>query len=323
MCQPNFVNRRNFTRPQVASVYEPIDSGITNRGITMTIVYKTEIEDGIAEKVRTSRVILASKVQVVSPYEIPEAAKAKLRGFAKASVGDVDLHYLRSILVTTGWNQNNDVFDPLEVWMAKATPVFKPVNYEHVGADIVGTTIAAKLVDADGNGIAEDVTIDSLPPKFHLLTEDVLYKVWSEPKLQERMDRVLAEIARGEWYVSMECLFRQFDYALRARDGTEKAVARTAETAFLTKHLRAYGGTGKYGEFTVGRVFKDITFSGKGLVRHPANPDSIIINDTPTAQGDVLASAVAAFFDDEMSPAQAKLVFASKLERDIYEFFQR
>ncbi|QEL19556.1 hypothetical protein [Limnoglobus roseus] len=93
------------------------------------------------------------------------------------------------------------------------------------------------------------------------------------------MDTILAEIAKGEWFVSMECLFAGFDYSMRARDGTTRVVARNEQTAFLTKHLRAYGGTGEYQGAKVGRLLRNIVFSGKGLVRKPANPESVILTD--------------------------------------------
>ena len=47
-------------------------------------------------------------------------------------------------------------------------------------------------------------------------------------------------------FVSMECIFRGFDYAVQAPDGNKHIVARNEETAFLTRHLRSYGGTGEY-----------------------------------------------------------------------------
>ncbi len=78
----------------------------------------------------------------------------------------------------------------------------------------------------------------------------------------------------------MECLFPSFDYALRNSEGDTKIVAREEASAFLSKHLRSYGGTGKYEGYEVGRLLRNISFSGKGLVSKPANPRSIILNDS-------------------------------------------
>ena len=79
-------------------------------------------------------------------------------------------------------------------------------------------------------------------------------------------------------FVSMECIFRGFDYAVRSPDGENHVVARNEETSFLTRHLRSYGGTGQYQDHKVGRMLRNITFSGKGFVERPANPDSVIFD---------------------------------------------
>ena len=69
--------------------------------------------------------------------------------------------------------------------------------------------------------------------------------------LRERMNNIIEEIEEGKWFVSMECMFPNFDYALRDSQGESKIVRREEASAFLTKHLRAYGGTGKYEGYTV------------------------------------------------------------------------
>ena len=95
------------------------------------------------------------------------------------------------------------------------------------------------------------------------------------------MNTIIEEIQEGDkWFVSMECLFPSFDYALVDSQGNTKIVKREDASAFLTKHLRAYGGTGRYDGYAVGRLLRDISFSGKGLVSKPANPRSVILQDT-------------------------------------------
>jgi hypothetical protein len=104
------------------------------------------------------------------------------------------------------------------------------------------------------------------------------------------MDKVIAEIAKGEWYVSMECLFYGFDYALKSADGSQRVIARNEETAFLTKYLRAYGGSGEWKDGRIGRVLRNISFSGIGLVRQPANPESVVLDDPAIFDGRSVAS---------------------------------
>ena len=75
----------------------------------------------------------------------------------------------------------------------------------------------------------------------------------------------------------MECFFSGFDYGLMNKtNGSFQILPRNEETSFLTKHLRSYGGFGEYEDHKIGRVLKNITFSGKGFVDKPANPESII-----------------------------------------------
>jgi hypothetical protein len=75
----------------------------------------------------------------------------------------------------------------------------------------------------------------------------------------------------------MECYFKEFDYGIiNNTTGEYKVLSRNNDTAYLTKYLRAYGGSGEHNEYKIGRVLKGITFSGKGFVDKPANPDSII-----------------------------------------------
>ena len=186
----------------------------------------------------------------------------------------IDLYYLKSILVSTGWNKNDDVFDPAELWEARSTPEDKPFNFMHNEKDIIGHITANEVVDFDGNAISED---SEVPDKFNILTSAVVYTEWSDPEQRQRMHKIVSEIEDGKWFVSMECLFPDFDYALKGAAGETKVIKRNEASAFLTKHLRSYGGDGKYEDYQVGRLLRNLSFSGKGLVSKPANPRSVIL----------------------------------------------
>ena len=162
-----------------------------------------------------------------------------------------------------------------ETWAAKDTPSDKQFNFMHNEADIIGHITGSVVLDQDGNEIEDISNID----KFDIATSAVLYNSWTTPELRERMSKLIAEIKEGKWFVSMECLFNDFDYAVVSPQGEKAVVSRDETSAFLTKHLRAYGGSGKYEGYTVGRLLRNIAFSGKGLVSNPANPRSVILND--------------------------------------------
>lgn len=241
----------------------------------MISIYRAEVLDGLSDQIQSSTSIAyCTKInKAKDPDKIISA-------FASKRNTNPGLYPFDSILVSTGWNKNYDVFDQIESWNAKHTPEDKPLNFEHDSEDIVGHitkswVIDSKNVELDSSLAIEDI-VDS---DFHIATSAVLYKVWDNPKNVERIEKTISEIENGEWFVSMECVFRGFDYALKTND-QNRVIARNEQTAFLTKYLRQYGGAGEYQGHQIGRVLRNIVFSGKGLVRNPANPNSVIFTTT-------------------------------------------
>ena len=239
-------------------------------------IYKSEIIDGIADIVRKD-VSIAYCSQAVLTADIPVCDVInKLK--ASSNPNQIDLHYIKSVLVSTGWNKNDDVFSNAQTWAARNTPEDKQFNFMHNENDIIGHITGSYIVDRNGDKIEADD--NNVPSEFDIITEAVLYNSWSNPDNRERMQNIIAEIDQGKWFVSMECLFSGFDYAIIDQKGQSKVVARNDESAFLTKHLRAYGGTGEYEGYKIGRSLRDISFYGKGLVSKPANPRSIILDSS-------------------------------------------
>ena len=239
-------------------------------------IYKAEIEAGLSEALSAKSSIVYASLLEKSDHEVHNT-QLKQNVKALAGIEDTDLYYTQSILVTTSWNKNDDIFDAKEVWLARSTPTHKPTNLEHDEAAIVGHITSNWPIDQEGELINEDTAIDELPEKFHILTGSVIYKGYTEPELRTRANTLIDEIESGNKYVSMECFFKGFDYGLIDKStGKFNILPRNEETAFLTKHLRAYGGQGEHQNYKIGRVLREITFSGKGFVNRPANPESII-----------------------------------------------
>lgn len=129
--------------------------------------------------------------------------------------------------------------------------------------------------------------MEDLPEKYHILTGSVIYKSFTNPELKDRSEKLIAEIQDGTKYVSMECFFKGFDYGLIEKNtGTYKILSRNNETAYLSKYLRSYGGLGEHENYKIGRVLRNITFSGKGFVDRPANQDSIIFTKNLLSETD-------------------------------------
>ena len=180
-----------------------------------------------------------------------------------------DLALVVAILVSTGWNLNDDIFTPEEVWKAKSSPLHKPMNDNHDPEKILGHIVQSRPLDKSGDEISV------LQDEFDLEVAGVLYRAF--PQLAERIDEIITKAKAGEMFVSMEAWFPDFGYGLIDPKTNEiKLIERTEATAFLTKHLRIYGGCGEYQQYKVGRVLKDIIFGAQGFVDKPANPESVI-----------------------------------------------
>ena len=240
-------------------------------------IFSSEIKDGIGELVKSSASIAFCSEAM--PYT-PEANDFITCKAIAENQNQVDLYYIKSILASAGWNKNDDVFDPAEMWNARSTPEDKQFNYMHDEKDIIGHITSCYVTDGDGNRLPDDINdVSQLPAYFDITIGSVLYTSWSSSELKARMRDIIDDVEQGKtWHVSMECLFPAFDYALISSTGDQKVIRREESSAFLTKHLRAYGGKGEYNGYKVGRLLRNISFSGVGLVQKPANPRSVILN---------------------------------------------
>jgi len=239
-------------------------------------IYKAEIQDGLGDLLSsTNSVAYCGVAKCFSPSTEQQESMKLIASEASDNKDQIDLFYLESVLVSTGWNKNDDVFDPKETFGARTTPEDKPFNFMHDEKDIIGHITGNRVVDFQGTAIAEET--ENPPTEFNILTTAVIYKEWSDVDQRQRIQKILAEIEEGKWFVSMECLFPNFDYALVDKEGGTRVVPREESSAFLTKHLRSYGGSGKYEDYRVGRLLRNLSFSGKGLVSKPANPRSVIL----------------------------------------------
>jgi len=280
-------------------------------------IYKQEIADGLSDQLANNSVAYCAVAKAdvkPSPESVEKLQKILASGDQLALMDlqesalaenkeQIDLFYLKSILVSTGWNKNDDVFDPRELWEARNTPEDKPFNFMHDEKDIIGHITANEVVDFEGNPVLDE---SAIPSKFNILTSAVIYTEWSDPEQRERMGKIVAEIEENKWFVSMECLFPNFDYALADSNGQTRIVKREEATAFLTKYLRSYGGDGKYEDYKVGRLLRNLSFSGKGLVSKPANPRSIILEGND-------------FFDETQSKVLTLSSLKEKNMSDSYE----
>ncbi len=235
----------------------------------MTIqAFTKEIEDGLQAQLSNNTIAFNCSL---SKSEVP--TDVTLKSVAAFKDGrNFDLYYLQAILASVGPNKNDDWFLPEEVWAARETPVHKQLNYMHNEKDIIGVITDSILLDAQGNTIFTDALIPNIKD---IATQAVIWTHWDDKSVENRISKIIASIEDNKYFVSMEALFQKFDYML-VSNGNFTLVPRNEATAFLTKHLRAYGGSGEFEGARLYRVLRDFTFSGKGIVDDPANPRSVI-----------------------------------------------
>ena len=193
----------------------------------MTIkIFKHEIKDGVAELVKTqASIAYCSRVDDLHKRGLPSIADhIKIPDSLQIALAEnknqLDLYYIESVLVSTGWNKNDDVFTPEATWAARKTPEDKQFNFMHDENDIIGHITGSYVLTKDGKSVADED--DARPEDFDIITQAVLYNSWSDETNKERMDKIIAEIEEGKWYVSMECLFSGFDYAMIDNKGMAK-----------------------------------------------------------------------------------------------------
>jgi hypothetical protein len=118
----------------------------------------------------------------------------------------------------------------------------------------------------------EDASLNSENNDMHVVIAGVIYK--------NRFPNLAKEVSNGEWKVSMECYFANYDVKI----GDMILTRREAESMGLSHDDRLFGKLAKIvkkgkeiAEGTLERVLRDIVFSGCGVVKNPANPPSVIL----------------------------------------------
>lgn len=299
---------------------------------------------GLAERIekQTTIAYLSPIFNIFPDIENHKVIAETINKLVVASENDSDLYRTKSILVSTNWNKNDDVFDKVESWNARNTPSHKPTNIGHDEHQICGHITNTWAIDEEGKIIADNINIEDLPSLYHIVNGAVIYTAWQDEKLIDRTQKLISEIEDGKKFVSMECLFNNFDYAecdINSDGKDYKIITREEATAYLTKHLRAYGGTGEYRNKRIGRLLRNITFCGKGYVYKPANPNSIIfanwnyfekentekfidlkndcVYNNELIKGENMSPEESKELNDKLQASEAKLVDAEKKSTEL------
>jgi len=205
-----------------------------------------------------------------------------------------DLTRVYGILASTVWNKNDDIFTPQDTWPAIDTCWYKPANLDHLGREIVGENFTigcicdAWPVDENRKRVYADIDAQDnlIVPSFFDIVVGI--NIWST-YFPSAATAIADGIKNRDIFISMECMFKDFGYALRSKDSEETLLLpRNDVTSWMSQHLRILGGNGKVDidgvEYQIGRWLRNFVFTGVGFVHRPANERSILFEDIITAQ---------------------------------------
>lgn len=197
-----------------------------------------------------------------------------------------DLSYFSAILVSTGTNLNGAHFLGSELVKASSTVNSKAVDIEHSESEIIGHIFSSAFTDEEHKSLdlqelasSETATLDS--EDMHIEIGCVVYK--------SRFPEVSKEIAAGEWKVSMECYYQDFDVKVGDTIIPKQAAAACgidiADDSIYGKSAKIVKDGKEVASGQLVRVLRGICFSGVGIVENPANPASVIV-DTASVNTD-------------------------------------
>ena len=222
-------------------------------------------------------------VRVYAPIDVQEhvakAAQEKAAVLAFPEEKQSDLQYIRSLLVSAGTNKNGAHFLPSEMMRAHNTIVHKAIDIEHDEERVIGHMYDCAFLFKDGESfdplklMAEykETSNDPDDVDIDIAVAGVIHKM--------RFPEYAEQIMSGEWKVSMECYFKDFDIKV----GNQIITRDEAQTLgynpddLVGGFVKVVAGQKALGKHFVARVLRNITFSGMGIVKNPANPHSIIM----------------------------------------------
>lgn len=224
-----------------------------------------------------------NKIRVYAPIEVEEniekSAMEKASVLAFPDEKQSDLQYMRSCLVSAGTNKNGAHFLPSEMMKAHNTVVNKALDIEHEENKVIGHIYECAYMYKDGTQFDPLVVMADYESASRNLDEVDMDIVVACVIHKMRFPEYAEEISAGDWKVSMECFFKDFDIKIGdtiiTRD--EAQALGYDPNELIGGFVKVIAGHKEMGVRQVSRVLRHITFSGMAIVKNPANPHSIIM----------------------------------------------
>jgi hypothetical protein len=205
-------------------------------------------------------------------------AAASIIELPKDGEKQIDLQYFSAVFVSSGGNLNHAYFLPSELVKAEGTIVNKAMDLEHSEDEIVGHIYERAFMDKEGNKIEleelasmETASLDN--QEFHIAIAGIVYK--------NRFPDLAREVASGKWSVSMEAYFRNYDVKIGnliiSKPEAEALGLAHDDNSIYGRAAKVIKRAKEIAKGNIDRVLRDITFSGCGFVKKPANPPSVVL----------------------------------------------
>ena len=218
------------------------------------------------------------KVTVIAPLHTEAAALASVASILSLppeSERQPDLQYMTAIFVSSGMNKNGAVFMGSELVKARGSITSKAVDVEHEEQSIIGQITGNAFLGRDRSIIDAEIAATTMSTEeLDELEMDIGITAIIH---KSRFPQLAKEIEEGQWMVSMEAYYRDYDIKV----GETVIPREKAEEMGYDKLVGSVGqlkdGDKEMGFHLVGRVLRDIVFAGVGIVQNPANPRSVIM----------------------------------------------
>ena len=213
------------------------------------------------------------KKEIASRLELPENDQK-------------DLLYMSAILVSTGTNSNGATFLGSELVKAKDSINNKPLNIEHQSDKVIGHISSRLYMDYNGGVLNEGELYSSLTSddkEASVKTVVELDKMDMDIGIicvvyKDSFPEIADEIQDGDWKISMECYYDDFDLKIGNLIVTKKNIKSYKTEDVSTKAAIEDVIEGKQvSSFNVSRVLRGIRFCGCGIVKNPAEKRAVVL----------------------------------------------
>jgi hypothetical protein len=241
--------------------------------------WKKPQQKNIKESKMEDKFFIEAKIEVQEETAEMRKTVASVIDLPKSGEKQPDLLYFTALFVSAGTNLNGAHFLPSELVKAEDTIVSKALDVEHKEEEIIGHIYDRAFINKEGAKLElaelenkESGSLDAENKDMHILIAGVIYK--------NRFPNLAKEVSEGEWKVSMECYFSNYDVKVGdtiLKRPEAEAMGLANDDSLFGKMAKVVRKGKEIAKGKLERVLRDIVFSGCGVVKNPANPPSVIL----------------------------------------------